>query len=65
MQRRSVLYAIIHNIIHQGYLPLVLTIQPEGVAQVAQDGIGLVQREVSILELGELPVQSGGLERAL
>ena len=28
----------------------------EGAAQVSQDGIGLVQREVSVLELGELPV---------
>lgn len=32
----------------------------EGAAQVAQDGIRLVQGEVSVLELGELPVQLGG-----
>ena len=32
----------------------------EGAAQVSQDGVGLVQREVSVLELGELPVQLGG-----
>ena len=32
----------------------------EGAAQVSQDGIGLVQREVSVLELGELPVQLRG-----
>ena len=32
----------------------------EGAAQVSQDGVGLVQCEVSVLELGELPVQLGG-----
>lgn len=32
---------------------------------MAQDGIGLVQDEVSILELGELRLQTRGLERAL
>lgn len=49
----EVLPAIIHHI-HQGCLQLVLLIQTEGAAQVVQDGIGLVQGEVSILELGEL-----------
>lgn len=32
---------------------------------MVQDGIGLAQDEVSDLELGELPVQTGGLEGAL
>lgn len=39
--------------------------QPEAVAWVVQDGIGMVQGEVSVLDLGELPVQTGGLDRAL
>lgn len=32
----------------------------KGAAQVAEDGIGLVQGEVSILELGKLPEQLEG-----
>jgi len=36
---------------------MVLPVQPEGAAQVSQDGIGLVQGEVSVLEPGELPIQ--------
>jgi len=40
--------------------PLAVPGLTEGAAQVPQDGIGLVQREVSVLELGELPVQLGG-----
>ena len=35
---------------------------PRGAAQVPQDGIGLEEGEVSDLELGELPVQAGGLQ---
>lgn len=32
----------------------------KGATQVSQDGIGLVQSEVSVLELGELPIQLQG-----
>lgn len=34
---------------------------PRGAAWVSQDGIGLIQSEAFVLELGELPVQTGGL----
>lgn len=42
--------------------PLVLPEQPKGAAQVPQDGTGLVQGKASVLELGKLPIQTGGLE---
>lgn len=58
------LHAVVARV-HQGCLSLILPTQPQGEAQVSQDGIGLVQGEVSILELGELPVRLGGLEWAL
>ena len=41
--------------------PLAVPGLTEGAAQVSQDGIRLVQGEVSILELGELPIQLGGV----
>lgn len=56
----EVLYTIIHQV-YQGCLPLVLPGKPKGAIRWSQDGIGLVQGEVSILELGE-PIQTGGLE---
>lgn len=56
----EVLYTIIHQI-YQDCLPLVLPVQPKGATRGSQDGIGLVQGEISILELGE-PTQTGDLE---
>lgn len=44
---------------HPSPAPPVASRLTKGAAQVPQDGIGLVQGEVSILELGELPVELG------